>query len=180
MLTIQLSLQRNSKKCKIKKTFIKYMDNQKVKTENISQNPGQKVIALLRQAYLEGSLSVSNNPSPEIQFILNKPVKIQPKLYKADPKDKAFLKEVIAKVDSGAIKLFTPSTLLNTAVYDQLPPELKSKADYDILTLLSKIRQVKKLWDAGEKDSYQILNLVNSLRLTKENLESAQGDVFII
>lgn len=156
------------------------MDNPTAEVENTNLNPGQKVIAQLRQAYLEGSLSVSNNPTPEVQFSLNKPVKIQPKLYKADPKDKAFLKEIIEKVDSGAIKLFTPATLLNTPIYDQLAPQMKAKADYDILTLLSKIRAVKKLWDAGEKDSYQILNLVNSLRLTKESLESAEGDVFII
>jgi len=146
----------------------------------IIKNEGQKVIYQIRQAYLEGSLSVSNNPTAEVQYILNKPIKIQPKLYKADPKDKSFLKDIIAKVDSGQIQLFTPSTLLNNEVYNQLPAEMKAKAYYDILTLLSKIRQVKKLWDAGEKDSYQILNLVHSLRLTKESLESAEGDVFII
>jgi hypothetical protein len=168
------------KSVKIKKNFLKYMVKSKSEIKSAGQNPGQEVIRQIRQAYLEGSLSVSNNPTPEVQSILNKPVKIQPKLYKANPKDKTFLKEIIEKVDSGEIKLFTPSTLLNTAVYDRLSPQMKSKADYDILTLLSKIRQVKKLWDAGEKDSYQILNLVNSLRLTKESLESAEGDVFII
>lgn len=144
------------------------------------KNPGQQLIAQLRQAYLDGSLSVSNNPPPKIQAMLNKPVKIQPKLYKPDPRDKEFLKEVMVKVESGEIKLFTPASLLNNEVYERLPSNLKAKADYDILTLLSKIRQVKKLWDIGEKDSYQILNLANSLRVTKEALESSQGDVFII
>ncbi|MCC6643465.1 hypothetical protein IT411_01840, partial [Candidatus Peregrinibacteria bacterium] len=99
---------------------------------------------------------------------------------KADPADQKFLEEVISKVDSGQIKLFTPSSLLNNPVYEALKPELKAKVDYDILILIHKIRQIKKLWDEGDKKSYQILNLVHSMRLAKESLESLQGDVFII
>lgn len=144
------------------------------------KNPGQAVIFLLRRAYSEGSLSVSNNANPEIQAILNKPIEIQKTELKIEEADRQFLKDIVAKVDSGQIQLFTPSTLLNNAVYDSLSPQLKAKADYDILIVISKIRQIKKLWDTGEKNSYQIFNLVHSLRLAKENLETQQGDVFII
>ncbi len=144
------------------------------------KNEGQKVIYLIRKAYLEGSLAATGNAAPEIQISLNTPTKIRPELYKVSPKDKAFLKELIAKVESGQIKLFTPSTLLNQPVYDQLSPQLRAKADYDILILVHKIRQIKKIWDEGAKDSYQIMNLVHSLRLAKESLETQQGDVFVI
>lgn len=144
------------------------------------KNPGQAVIFLLRRAYSEGALAVSNNPTPDIQALLNKPIAIQKTELKIEESDRAFLQDIISKVDSGQIKLFTPSTLLNNQVYDQLSPELKAKADYDILIVISKIRQIKKLWDSGEKNSYQIFNLVHSLRLAKENLETQQGDVFII
>ena len=143
-------------------------------------NEGQKVLYKIRKAYLEGSLAVSNDMAPEVQAMLNKPISIKPKLYKTDPADKVFLEEVISKVTSGQIHLFTPSTLLNTSIYENASPELKSKADYDILILIHKIRQIKKLWDEGDRNSYQIMNLVHSLRLTKENLESLQGDIFII
>lgn len=144
------------------------------------KNEGQKVIYLIRKAYLEGSLATSSNPSPEVQFILNKPVEIKPEDYRPEPQDQLFLRDLIKKVEDGTIKLFTPSTLLNQVVYEQLPQDKKAKADYDILTLLHKIRQVKKLWDEGARDSYQIMNLVHSLRLAKERLETQQGDVFVI
>jgi hypothetical protein len=144
------------------------------------KNEGQKVIYLIRKAYLEGALAVSTNPTSEVQFILNKPVEIKPEDYRPEPRDKVFLQEIINKVEGGNIKLFTPSTLLNMPVYDQLPSDKKAKADYDILILLHKIRQVKKLWDEGARDSYQIMNLVHSLRLAKERLETQQGDVFVI
>jgi len=144
------------------------------------KNAGQKVIYLIRKAFLEGTLSSTNNPTEEVQFILNKPTTINPDLYKEDPLEKAFLENLIQLIESGQIKLFTPSTLLNQAVYQKSSPEIQAKADYDILTLLYKIRQIKSLWDKDEKQSYQIMNLVNSLRLAKESLESAQGDIFII
>jgi|GEM_PF-1138245 len=146
----------------------------------VIKNEGQKIIYLLRKAYLEGTLSTSSNPTTEIQFILNQPIEIKAKDYRPEPRDKKFLGELIKKVESGAIKLLTPSTLLNQEVYNQLPAEKKAKADYDILILLYKIRQVKKLWDEGAQDSYQIMNLVHSLRLAKERLETQQGDVFVI
>jgi hypothetical protein len=144
------------------------------------KNEGQKVLYLIRKAYLEGSLAVSADAAPEVQLSLNKPTKIRPELYKVSPKDKSFLKDLIAKVESGEIKLFTPSSLLNQPVYEKLTPQLQAKADYDILILIHKIRQIKKIWDEGAKDSYQIMNLVHSLRLAKESLETQQGDVFVI
>jgi hypothetical protein len=143
-------------------------------------NEGQKVLYLIRKAYQEGSLYSSNDVTPEIQFILNKPTEIDPNLYQADPLDIKFLKQLMKKVDQNEIHLFTPSSLLNSTVYEVLPSGQKAKADFDILTLLNKIRSIKKLWDSGERNSYQIINLTRSLRLSKERLEQTAGDVFII
>lgn len=144
------------------------------------KNEGQKVIYQIRKAYLEGSLAVAENASPRLQQMLNKPITIKPKTFKVDPVDKEFLKAVITRVEDGTIKLFNPSSLLNLPVYETLTSQLKAKVDYDILVLLHKIRQVKKLWDEGAKNSYQIMNLTRSLRLAKESLETQQGDVFVI
>lgn len=143
-------------------------------------NEGQKVLYLIRKAYQEGSLYSSNDVTAEIQFILNKPTEIDPKLYQADPLDIKFLKQLMKKVEQNEIHLFTPSSLLNATVYEVLPSGQKAKADFDILTLLNKIRSIKKLWDSGERNSYQIINLTRSLRLSKERLEQTAGDVFII
>jgi hypothetical protein len=143
-------------------------------------NEGQRVLYLIRKAYQEGSLYSSNNVAPEIQFILNKPVEIDPKLYQADLADIEFLQKIIKKVEKGQIHLFIPSSLLNPTVYEVLPQAQKAKADFDILTLLNKIRAIKQLWDSGERNSYQIINLTRSLRLSKERLEQSAGDVFII
>lgn len=144
------------------------------------KNEGQRTIYEIRKAYEQGVLSVTQDTAPKIQVMLNKPQTIKPGSYKTDPKDKAFLKEIIEKVENGTVKLFTPSTLLNQEVYEELPQNLKAKADYDILVLLHKIRQIKKLWDEGAKNSYQIMNMVHSLRLAKESLEKMQGDIFVI
>lgn len=144
------------------------------------KNEGQRTIYEIRKAYEQGILSVTQDTAPKIQVMLNKPKAIKPGSFKVDPKDKAFLKEIIEKVDNGTVKLFTPSTLLNQEVYEGLPQNLKAKADYDILVLLHKIRQIKKLWDEGAKNSYQIMNMIHSLRVAKENLEKMQGDIFVI
>ena len=152
-----------------------------LKGQNLEiKNEGQKVMYLIRKAYLEGSLAVSENPSASIQKMLNTPIVIKQKSFKITSQDKALLKEIIEKVEDGTIKLFTPSSLLNQTVYESLSPQMKAKADYDILVLLNKIRQIKKLWDEGAKNSYQVINLVHSLRLVKESLEKQQGDVFVI
>lgn len=144
------------------------------------KNEGQKVLFLIRKAYFEGSLSVTDNIAPDIQQMLNKPLPISDKKFQPDPKDRQFLEDLIKMVESGAIKLFTPSSLLNLSVYNNLSSTHKAKADYDILIILNKIRAIKKLWDSGDKDSYQILNLVQSLRIAKEGIENIEGDVFII
>ncbi len=143
-------------------------------------NPGQFRIYQLRKAYREGTFFASNDLPPEIQARLNQPEKIQSQQFTIDPLDQLFLQDLLKKVEQGVIKLFTPSSLLNLPVYENLEPEMKAKAEFDILILAHKIREIKKLWDAGYHDSYQLYNVVHSLRLTKERLEQFAGDIFII
>jgi len=139
----------------------------------MTKNAGQSLIEILRKPF-----TVTNDVSPDIQAMLNKPTVMVDE--KIDPQDAEFLEMLIKKVDQGIIKLYTPATLLNTPVYDALSPESKAKADYDILNLLNKIREIHRLWQSGDHESYQIINLIHALRLTKERLEAIGGDVFII
>lgn len=149
--------------------------------ENITlRHEGDKVIYQLRRAYKLGLLAVNNDLPADIQAMLNKPLTINRPEYNFTTEDKDFLQNIIKKVEQGKIQLYTPSTLLNDEVYKKLSSYDKGKADFNILNLLNKIREIKKLWDRGETNTYQILNLVKSLRLIKERIEIAEGDVFII
>lgn len=115
--------------------------------------------------------------SPETQQTLNKPL-AHPK--GIDKEDTEFLTMVVAKIEKGEIKLYTPNTLLNKPVYENLSETARAKAELDAFNLLSTLREINKLWQSGQRNSYQIENLVHKIRLTKERLEDIGGDIFII
>lgn len=94
--------------------------------------------------------------------------------------DRQFMNLVLNFVNEGKIELYTPSSLLNNAVYDALTDEVKSKADMEAMNLLTAIREMKDLHDANFTETYQMESLVHRLRLTKERFEEAGGDIFII
>lgn len=97
-----------------------------------------------------------------------------------DDTDSEFIEKVIRRVEDKRIDLHTPATLLNLPVYDELGDEAKSIVDLNGFNLLAEIRQIKKLWDLGDKDSFQIQNLVHRMRLTKQTIEKNHGDCYII
>jgi hypothetical protein len=115
--------------------------------------------------------------SPQAQQSLNKPLGHPGGL---SEKDTAFMTMLVDMVDKKKIDLYKPGTLLNTAVYDQLNEGAKAKAELDAFNMMATIREINKLWKAGMRNTYQIENLVHKMRLTKERLEEAGGDIFII
>ncbi len=118
-----------------------------------------------------------HNISDETQQMLNNPLANKQGL---DPKNQEFLLMLMAKIDKGEINLYRPSSLLNNPVYDALSEENRGKADFDSVNLLTTIREIRKLWDSGGRDTYQIENMTQQLRLIKERLEQAGGDIYII
>lgn len=96
-----------------------------------------------------------------------------------DENDK-FMHSVVQLINDGKIELHTPSTLINDSVYGDLSEEEKGKADLEAMNLLGTIREMKDLFDAGYKDSYQMENLVERIINTKERIETEKGDIFII
>jgi hypothetical protein len=114
--------------------------------------------------------------SEDVQGMLNQP---QSGGQMSD-EDRKFLDNLMALVEAGTINLYQPSTLLNNAVYDQLPPEGQAKADQNAVLMLSKIRQIVDLEKAPMDTNYQEINLVSALRLNKERVEEFSGDVFVI
>jgi hypothetical protein len=115
--------------------------------------------------------------SPQTQEMLNKPLAHPDGI---EEKDRDFLAMLADKIQKGEIKLYQPVSLMNHAIYDKLGEEARGKADIDAFNMLATIRDIYRLWQAGERDSYQIENMVHRIRLTKEKLEEAGGDIYII
>jgi len=122
-------------------------------------------------------VSAGQNIDPETQARLNKPIEAN---IVFDQKDKEFLYMIVDLVNTGKINLLSPSTLLNTSVYDQLSEDKQGTADFESLNMLAAIRDIKGLFDAGFENSFQMQNLVQRLRNAKERFESVSGNVFII
>ncbi|MFA5854960.1 MAG: hypothetical protein WC846_01545 [Candidatus Gracilibacteria bacterium] len=118
-----------------------------------------------------------NQPiDPQVQKMLNTPL-ADSSGFSAD--DQMLLNLIMQKVDQKEINLLAPSSLLNTAVYEGLTPENKAKADKNAVILLAKIREIYSLMRVYTEPTFQIKNLVASLRLTKERLEE-HADLFVI
>jgi hypothetical protein len=112
---------------------------------------------------------------PDAQARINKPME-----GKMDDADRAFLNDVISKVDSEEVKLHEPQSLLNKDIYEGLPPESEQKVDMLLQTLLFSLRQIKSWHDAGEQENIQMANMIHDVRIKKENLENEVGDVLKI
>jgi hypothetical protein len=111
------------------------------------------------------------------QTMLNEPVK---KGGGVSSEDKSFLELVIGKIEDGSIELYSPSSLLNTDYYNGLSDHKKGVADLEAMNLLAKIREIKDLYDAGFTETFQMENLVKSMKNSKDRLEAEAGDLFII
>jgi hypothetical protein len=115
--------------------------------------------------------------SPQMQQTLNEPMAHEGEM---DKKDMDFLAMLIDMIDKKRINLYQPSSLFNHPVYDKLGEQAQGKAEMDAFNMLATIREIHKLWQAGQKNTYQIENLVHKIRVTKERLEEVGGDIFII
>lgn len=113
--------------------------------------------------------------SPDVQNMLNTPAKEDT----WSDEDQSFLNDLLAKVESGVIQLYSPSSLINQAVYDTLSYEAKGKADQNSMVILSKVREIVGLMKTYHEPNAIIKNLVESLFAAKKRIEEA-GDIFII
>lgn len=115
--------------------------------------------------------------SPAEQEKLNKPLADDSGV---DPDDKAFLDLIVKKIEHKEIDPLKPGSLINHLVYDRLDEQAQGKADMEAFNMLATIREIYKLWQNGDRDSYQIQYMVHKIRLHKEKLEEVGGDIFII
>ncbi|MFA6023672.1 MAG: hypothetical protein WC777_00425 [Candidatus Gracilibacteria bacterium] len=112
---------------------------------------------------------------PEVQTMLNQ----APKADSWTSEEQTFLTDILAKVEAGTIQLYSPSSLLNAAVYEALSPELKAKADQSTPSMLTAIREIVNLMKLNPEPSTAVQSLVGTLLVSKKRLEEA-GDIFII
>lgn len=95
--------------------------------------------------------------------------------------DKAFLENLIKKIESKEILLHTPNSILNEAVYDSLASDKKTQADLFINSTLFVIRQVYDFYQSSfDNNSDMMISMVQELRLKIETLEKELGDVLKI
>lgn len=124
-----------------------------------------------------GLFSSVQNLSTEEQKRLSQPLVKQNGL---SQEDEAFLNLVVSKVENGEINLLSPSTLINQTVYATLNEQQQGKVDFDSVNLASNLRDIYGLWKMTHVATYQIENMVRTVRLTKERFEGISGDVYVI
>lgn len=99
----------------------------------------------------------------------------------ASEEDKEFLRMVLSMIESGEIDMLKPSSLINVEVYNKLSESQQGRTDLEALNLLAAIRQIRELDDQEVgMDTFQMQNLVERVKNTKERLEEEGGDLFII
>jgi len=99
------------------------------------------------------------------------------------PEEKELMDFILSKVNDGTIDLYSPSSLLNNAVYEALAEEQRGEIDLYAVNALSTIRRIKDLKDlpgVDETRTYQMKLMINELKLKKEEMEKNFGDVYII
>ncbi|MBA4337101.1 hypothetical protein C0416_05020 [bacterium] len=112
-----------------------------------------------------------------VQQMINKP-QMDPTGVNAT--DSEYLEAIIKMINDGKLNLYAPDTLIKTAIYEALDYQSKGLADINAVNLLGDLRQMKKLYDSGDKESFQIQNLIQHIRNTKQRIEDKCGDVYII
>jgi|CXWL01.1.fsa_nt_gi hypothetical protein len=143
-----------------------------------STNPQQPTAG--QQAFQQAiEANAGKDISQSTQEMLNKPWSDSKTAL--SPEDKAFLEDLISKINAGTIKLLTPSSILNQEVYEQLVPEKKASADIWINATLATIRQIHDFYqNPYSNDSDMMIAMVQELRFKKETLEKELGDVLKI
>lgn len=140
----------------------------------------QKTSRQDKNSYEEKIKSLQNTQIDQsTQNMLNKPWSDASTSLSAD--DKAFLEMLIKHIESGEIKLHTPSSIINQTTYDQLNGEQKAKTELWINATIALIRQVNDFYHSEfDNNSDMMISMVKELRAKKEILEKEIGDVLKI
>lgn len=126
---------------------------------------------------------VVNDIDQETQEMLNKPIQDPDGFAKGE---KEFIENVMSKVYDGSFNLLSPSSLINEKVYESASEAAQGQADINAVNFCSKLRQIKDLMDISGgnqlfvEPTFQVRNLVQSVKYQKEQFEEKYGDMFLI
>ena len=113
---------------------------------------------------------------PQVQEMLNTPLKSEKRIFE----QKDFLKDLISKIENKTIDPYTPKTLLNLEKYEKLSEIEAGRVDIVNRNLCLIVSQIHDLWEQDHKESTIIVDLIESLKITKNNIENELGKVFLI
>ena len=127
--------------------------------------------------------SIEKNSGKDIdaktQSMLNTPFSSEGSTMSAE--DKAFVEDIVSKVDAGEMNLHSPSTIMNQDIYDKLSGENQAKSDLFVNSTLFVLRQIYDFYKSDlDNNSDMMINMVQELRHKKETLENEIGDVLKI
>lgn len=149
------------------------MDPTQQTTQN-NENP-KKDNSGLRDLYDEKTNDLPI--SPNLQEKMNMPPQDPDEL---NITDQEYLHIVMKMIDGGKINLLNPQSLLNLEVYDKLTPNQLVRIDMDTQVLMARLRDIHTLWKLDQTLTYQMKNLIESLRQVESRVESECGDVYVI
>lgn len=136
------------------------------------------------KSYSEGvDTKINSDIDQQTQEMLNKPI-IDPDGFTAEEME--FIQSVMQRVYAGEINLLSPSSLINENLYENSSDEVQGRADIHAINFCSKLRSIKDLMEisGGEQlfvePTFQVKNLVQSIKFEKEQFEKEFGDMFVI
>ena len=91
-----------------------------------------------------------------------------------------FIQDVVEKLENNTIDPYMPSTLFNKEVYENLSEADEGRADMAARNICAMLMQVKNLWDLNHERSTAMVDIIQSIKLSKARVEEEIGDVFII
>ena len=144
------------------------MTSKNQKQQNKNAASGEKLKAALTHAM---------PVSVEVQKELNRPLKSGESI---EEKNSRFFEDFLRKMKNNTLNLLIPSTLINSEVYDKLSDKEQGEVDINAVSLLARLRDIQALHNIGSTETYQMENLIEQVRLTKERLEKKGGNIFII
>ena len=95
--------------------------------------------------------------------------------------NKAFLENLIQKINSGEINLLSPSSIIDQDIYSSLSSDKKAKADLFVNNTLFAIRRVYDFYNNPfSNESDMMIQMVIELRQKIDTLEQELGNVLKI
>lgn len=93
-------------------------------------------------------------------------------------KHEDYCKKIVDLLDTNKIDPDNAETLLNKDIYNALDEKKRGRVDMAAINILQLLSRIKYIWDKDHEESQQMRNIVDTVWLAKERIESEFGDVY--